>query len=80
MEKNLKKNENKLKRLFMHVKDSYEEHKSTKLIREHRRKKSNSRSKRSLSPIHNTSLQSIKEKGSRNTSNEINSRSRVKQQ
>jgi hypothetical protein len=59
IEKQLKKSDNRLRNIAINVKDEYEEHKSSKLIKEHQLRRSNSRSKRDLSPVHNTSIHSV---------------------
>jgi hypothetical protein len=45
--------------MAIHIKDQYEEHKSSRLIKEHQLRRSNSRSRKDLSPIHNTSIHSV---------------------
>jgi len=59
IDKQLKKYENRLRNLAINVKDDYEELKSSKLIKEHQLRRSNSRSKKDLSPHHNTSIHSV---------------------
>lgn len=50
IEKSCKKNENKLKNLALKIRDKSEEKYSSRLIQEHRRRRSGSRSKRDSSP------------------------------
>ncbi len=56
MEKQVKKSENRLRNIAINVKDEFEEIKSSRLIKEHQLRRSNSRSKRDLSPLNHSSI------------------------
>lgn len=50
IDKYVRKNDNKLKRLQLKIKDKEEEYRSNRIIQEHRSKRSSSRTKRDTSP------------------------------
>jgi hypothetical protein len=59
IDKTIRKYEIRLRNMAISIKDEYEEVKSSRLIKEHQLRRSNSRSRRDLSPIHNTSVHSV---------------------